>query len=120
MVDEVEPWLEVRRVLFRSKALKLQQQQNELFFDEASAAYFESIANDKNLLFRSKTIFDGALPAANAIAQANLRQLSMLIKQPAQKLVFSAQAEKLVRSFASTINQNPAAASMLLAVESRY
>jgi uncharacterized protein YyaL (SSP411 family) len=102
------------------KALKLQQQQNELFFDEASAAYFESIANDKNLLFRSKTIFDGALPAANAIALANLHQFSLLVKPPVQKLAFSAQAEKLVRSFASAINQNPAAASMLLAVESRY
>jgi len=102
-----------------NKALKLQQQQDDLFLDKISGAYFESIANDKNLLFRSKSIFDGALPAANAVALDNLRSLSKFVKQPESKL-FAAQADKLVRSFASVVNENPVTASTLLSVESRH
>ena len=33
-------------------AFELHERQNELFLDDSSGAYFESIANDKNLLFR--------------------------------------------------------------------
>jgi len=103
-----------------NRALELQQEQNRLFLDKNSNAYFESVANDKNLLFRSKNIFDDALPAANAIALSNLRRLSMLVKQPEQKKVFASQADKLVNSFAAVVNENPAAASMLLSVEASH
>lgn len=98
-------------------ALELQAQQNALFFDAASGAYFESVASDASLLFRSKSIYDGALPSANAIALSNLRELSRLPENNAQKKSLSTQADKLVRSFAATVNQNPAAAASLLAVE---
>ena len=51
-----------------SWALELQEKQNELFLDEASGAYFESVATDASVLFRFKSIYDDALPSANAIA----------------------------------------------------
>ncbi|MCK5396398.1 MAG: thioredoxin domain-containing protein [Gammaproteobacteria bacterium] len=98
-------------------AMALHEKQNELFLDPATGAYFESTTSDENLLFRSKSIFDGALPSANAIALSNLRKFSRLSKKQAHRKVFSAQADKLVSSFATVINQNPASASMLLAVE---
>ncbi len=98
-------------------ALELQEKQNELFLDKSSAAYFESIASDTSILFRSKSIYDGALPSANAITLANLRKLSALSDKPEQKKTYSSQADKLVSSFATVINQNPAAASMLLSIE---
>ena len=97
-------------------ALELQEKQNELFLDKSTGAYFESVANDSSLLFRSKSIYDGALPSANAIALSNLRRLSHLSEKTSQS-IFSSQAEKLVNSFAVVINQNPAAASRLLAAE---
>ena len=98
-------------------ALELQEKQNELFLDKSSAAYFESIASDTSILFRSKSIYDGAVPSANAITLANLRKLSALSDKPEQKKTYSSQADKLVSSFATVINQNPAAASMLLSIE---
>ncbi len=101
-------------------ALKLQQEQDRLFFDKVSNAYFESAANDKNLLFRSKSIFDDALPAANAIALSNLRRLSALVKPVQQKKIFAVQADKLVNSFAAVANENPAAASMFLSVQASH
>ncbi len=101
-------------------ALELQRLQDELFLDEASGAYFESVAGDTSLLFRSKNIYDNAIPSANAIALANLRSLSSLVINASQKNAFSTKADKLVKSFAGVVNQNPAAAASLLAVEIKH
>jgi hypothetical protein len=100
-------------------ALELQKKQHELFFDKSSQAYFESSASDANILFRSKTIHDGALPAANAITLSNLRSFAELSGSVVEKNRYNAQAEALIGSFAETINHNPSAAAMLLAIESR-
>lgn len=98
-------------------ALELQEKQNELFLDKSSGAYFESIANDTSILFRSKSIYDGALPSSNAIALSNLRKFSKLADTASKKKSLSSQAGKLVSSFATAINDNPPAAAMLLAIE---
>jgi len=100
-----------------SWALALQKKQDALFLDENSGAYFESSAEDTNILFRSKSIYDGALPSANAIALANLRALSNLSSLSETKKTFSQKADRLVKSFAATINNNPSAAATLLAIE---
>ena len=98
-------------------ASALHEKQDELFLDEATGAYFESVSGDDSLLFRSRSIYDGALPSANAIALSNLRRLSVLVKESSIKQSFSSQADRLVNSFASSINNDPSAAAMLLAVE---
>jgi uncharacterized protein YyaL (SSP411 family) len=108
--SENRPWLQW--------ALQLQARQDELFLDKASGAYFESTDDDTNLLFRSKNIYDDALPSANAIALANLRRLTQL-SETKDKKMFGAQADKLLGSFANVVNQNPSAASTLLSVELR-
>ena len=98
-------------------AFALQKKQDELFLDKSSGAYFESTADDTNILFRSKSIYDGALPSANSIALSNLRQLSRLTHDTAQKKRLSSQADRMVNSFAASINENPPSAAMLLAIE---
>ena len=98
-------------------AFELQKKQDELFLDKSSAAYFESIATDTSILFRSKTIYDGAIPSANAIALSNLRQLSGLAEQTSMEKALSQQADKLLNSFAKAINENPVAAATVLAIE---
>ena len=85
----------------------------------ASGVYYESSANDANILFRSKNIYDGALPSVNAIVLSNLRQFSALSDKTFKKDDYAEQADKLVSRFAAAINQNPVAASMLLAVETK-
>jgi uncharacterized protein YyaL (SSP411 family) len=101
-------------------AMVLQKKQDDLFLDSTTGAYFEATGNDTHLLFRSKSIFDGALPSANAIALSNLRRFSVLLKKQSNKKEFSNQANKLVSSFATAVNQNPAAAAMFLAVEFKH
>ena len=98
-------------------ALALKEKQDALFLDKSSGAYFESTADDANILFRSKSIYDGALPSPNAIALSNLRKLSELVREPSKQKSFSSAADRLVNSFATAINDNPPAAAMLLAVE---
>ena len=98
-------------------AYALQQKQDVLFLDKTSGAYFESTADDSNILFRSKSIYDGALPSPNAIALANLRKLSELATDVAHKKRLSEQGDRLVNSFAAAINDSPASAAMLLTVE---
>ncbi|MCW8852115.1 MAG: hypothetical protein OQK44_05570, partial [Gammaproteobacteria bacterium] len=98
-------------------AFELHEKQDELFLDDSTGAYFESVANDDSLLFRSKSINDDALPSANAIALSNLYKLSDLASRPSDKKILSSRARRLVNSFASTVNQDPSAAAMLLAIE---
>ena len=100
-----------------SLAIDLHEDQNALFLDKVSGTYYESSSKDKNLLFRSKSIYDGAFPSANAIALSNLRKLSSLSSDVEQKKIYAMQADKLVASFATIVNRNPAAASMFLSVE---
>jgi len=115
--------LEVYRVSEDDKwltwALELQDIQEKLFLDKTSGAFYESVATDKSLLFRPKSIFDGALPSANAIVLSNLRRFSELAKSAEQKKLFLTQADRLVSSFATVINESPASASMLLSIEVR-
>ena len=88
-----------------------------MFIDKSSGAYFESIADDTSILFRSISIYDGALPSSNAIALSNLREFSKVTDKASKKKFLSSQAGKLVNSFATAINDNPPAAAMLLAIE---
>jgi len=115
--------LEVHRASEDGKWLKwafdLQGMQEKLFLDNVSGAYYEFVASDKSLLFRSKSIFDSALPSANAIVLSNLRHFSEFAQSAERSKQFSIQADKLVSSFATIINENPASASMLLSVEVR-
>ena len=98
-------------------AFALHKQQDALFLDEKTGAYFESVASDESLLFRSKSISDGALPSANAVALSNRYKLSALAARPADKKLLLSGAARLLKSFAGTVNQYPLSAAMLLAVE---
>ena len=96
-------------------AVALQEKQDELFLDDVSGAYFESVASDASLLFRIKSIYDGVIPSPNAIAFSNLDRLSRFTDSEAQSRGFSSRADSLLRSFATAVNQAPAAAASLLA-----
>jgi uncharacterized protein len=98
-------------------AVALQEKQNEIFLDDVSGAYYESMANDASLLFRFKSIYDGVMPSPNAIAFSNLDRLSGLALTDPQRRAFSSQTDKLLSSFATAVNQNPAAAAFLLTVD---
>lgn len=79
----------------------LMQQQITAFYDTANSGFFDNTAKDKNILIRSKEIYDGSLPSANAITVENLNKLSRLMKKDEWKQM----AKKTVNAFHSNMNE---------------
>ncbi|NNJ97588.1 MAG: thioredoxin domain-containing protein [Gammaproteobacteria bacterium] len=90
-------------------AQQLTEQQLRSFYDDESGSFFES-GNDRNVLFRSRSAYDGALPAPNAIAVENLLLLSDLTGDKRWRQT----ASETLSAFAGSINSNPARASWML------
>ncbi len=91
------------------RATDLTNRQITLFYDKGKGGFFESSA-DEYVLFRSKSAYDGALPSANAVAIANLRQLAKLQKDKQ----WETHATETLGAFSSSINASPASASWML------
>ena len=96
------------------RALKLTSRQTQLFQDKAGGGFFESTAG-KHLLFRSRTAYDGALPAPNAVAAENLYLLASLTGDCGWRRL----ADATVAAFAASINDDPAAAGWMLSISER-
>ncbi|XP_032900398.1 spermatogenesis-associated protein 20 [Amblyraja radiata] len=69
-----EQWLEW--------AVKLQEKQDELFWDANEFGYFTDDANDASVLLRLKEDQDGAEPSGNAVAASNLVRLANFTNRP--------------------------------------
>src|SRR6202043_2568575 len=72
-----------------------------------------------DLLFRSKDPFDGATPAANAVAVLNLIDLAAL-DTPERQAHWRDQASAALRAFAPLVEQHPEAVRMLAVAARRY
>jgi uncharacterized protein YyaL (SSP411 family) len=59
-------------------AIALQQRMDELFWDAADGAWFNTTGRDPSVLLRLKEEYDGAEPAASSIAVHNLMTLAHL------------------------------------------
>jgi uncharacterized protein len=59
-------------------AIDLQQRQDELFWDPADGAWFNTTGRDPSVLLRLKEEYDGAEPAASSVAVWNLMALAHL------------------------------------------
>jgi len=58
-----------------SWAVRLQEQQDALFWDDGAGGYFATRADAANILIRMKDDYDGAEPSANSVAAMNLLRL---------------------------------------------
>jgi len=63
------------------RAAEVTTKQVELFWDEHDGAFFESPPGDASVRVRMKNGFDGAEPAANSVAAANLVRLASLLER---------------------------------------
>jgi len=84
-------------------AMRLQEKQDELFWDEELGGYFDSDGKDETVLVRTKDYLDNAQPSANSVAALNLLRLSALTAKPKWR----AQAENLLKAGAERINRHP-------------
>ncbi|MEE8526435.1 MAG: DUF255 domain-containing protein, partial [Thermoanaerobaculia bacterium] len=73
-------------------------------------------AEEPDVLFRSKEIFDGAVPSANAVAILDLLELARRTAEPR----YWERAEAALQAFASVAEQQPDAARVLCLAVRRY
>jgi uncharacterized protein YyaL (SSP411 family) len=60
-------------------AAALQEKMDELFFDAERGGYFNSRADDANLVLRLREDYDGAEPAPSSVAALNLLRLAAML-----------------------------------------
>jgi hypothetical protein len=86
-------------------ALKLQQDMNALFWDQAQGGFFLTGVDQKELPVRPKELYDGAIPSANAVALHNLIGLTRMDDDRQWRT----QARQLMEAFAGSVKQQPMA-----------
>ncbi|MDQ7096987.1 thioredoxin domain-containing protein [Desulfosporosinus sp. PR] len=84
-------------------ALELQEQQEQLFYDQEEGGYFLTGADAEELLVRPKESYDGALPSGNSITALNLLRLGRLTGEER----WEKRAEELLESFRPVLEEQP-------------
>jgi len=100
--DKKQKWLDA--------AKRLQQKQDELFWDEKNGGYFYTSKDHEVLLARSKRVTDNAMPAGNSVAATNLLYLADQLGDPSMK----EKAHQAVLSASSILTRAPQAAPWLM------
>lgn len=81
------------------EAEKLTERMIEKFWDTSSGGFFFTSASHKNLITRTKPIYDGSIPSGNSIAAYALLRLSKLRDNKG----YYAKAEKTLNTFSEEI-----------------
>jgi hypothetical protein len=98
-------------VQWLSWAVRLQDRQDEIFWDAGQGTYFATTNTDSSVLFRMRDEYDGAEPSANSVAAMNLLRLSQVTDSAERK----AKAERTFAAFSNRLKQSPDALPQLMA-----
>ena len=107
LLDLYEATFSVR---YLKKALALNGEMLERFWDEKHGGLFFTADDGESLLVRSKESYDGAVPAGNSVAALNLLRLGRITSDPA----LEERAAAIGRTFAHRVAQAPTAFTQLL------
>jgi uncharacterized protein YyaL (SSP411 family) len=101
-------------IAWLGQAHQFAEELDRLFLDQNHGGFFFTGSDHESLLVRTKTGFDGAIPAGNAVAATYLHKLAIYTGEGS----FSARAQDTVRAFHSLIQRSPSAfPQMLCAVD---
>ncbi len=92
-------------------AIKLQEQQDQLFWDDTGGGYYQSPPTDSSILVRIRDAYDGAEPSANSISAMNLLRLAEMAGRPAWR----EKAHKIFLAFTRQIEQAPESLPQMMA-----
>lgn len=98
------------KVSYLKRAVNLQEQLLENFWDENEGGFYYTSLEMSDLIIRSKEVYDGAVPSGNSVALMNLVKLSHLTGNH----LYEEKAEELVKTFANQVKQNPVSYSLFL------
>ena len=96
-------------------ANRLQQTQDELFWDE-KGGYFYTSKDHEQLIARSKRASDGAMPGGNSVSAANLYYLGSALKQDA----YLEQSKQTVLAASAILTRAPHAVPRMVITASKF
>ena len=97
-------------------ATRLQERQDELFWDGKDGGWFATTGDDPSILLRVKEDYDGAEPSAGSIAVDNLMTLWYLTGNEA----FLGKVERTLNRFGNRLGQLARVLPMIMAALARY
>ena len=107
LLDLYESTFDIRWIQW---AVKLQERQDALFWDDDHGGYFATEADSKDILLRMKDDYDGAEPSANSIAVMNLLRLNHMLGN-AQAME---KAQSALAYFSANLNNQPSGMPQML------
>jgi uncharacterized protein YyaL (SSP411 family) len=107
LIDLYEASFDVEWLKF---AIKLQETQDRLFFDEKNGGYFSTSGKDSSVPLRMKDDNDSAEPAANSVAALNLLRLA----QFRDDKQLEDRAKKTIDAFGTTLSHFASAMPQIL------
>jgi uncharacterized protein YyaL (SSP411 family) len=87
------------------RALSLQRETDERFWDDGSGGYFFSADDAEELLVRQKEVYDGAMPSGNSVAMANL----VLLGELTGDTKYTQRADAVASAFSADVKRMPSA-----------
>ncbi len=100
LLDLYEASFDVRWLTW---AVRLQEMQDQLFWDSQSGGYFTTRGTDPSVLMRTREDYDGAEPSPNSIAAMNLLRLAQMTDRQA----WTEKARKTFAAFGRRLQTQP-------------
>jgi uncharacterized protein YyaL (SSP411 family) len=97
-------------VKYLEAAIALNDRLLQRFWDDRDGGFFFTASDHEELLFRKKSIHDGAIPSGNSVSAMNLLRLARITGD----MQFEQKAEQISRAFAGIIQQSPSAVAFHL------
>jgi hypothetical protein len=88
---------------YLEQAIELNRQMLDNFWDEENGGLYFSAAGQKDLLVRSKEVYDGAIPSGNSVAAMNLLRIGRITTDSEMER----RALDIARAFSKQVTQVP-------------
>jgi hypothetical protein len=99
-------------------ALELQRRQDDLFWDDRDAGWFNTTGRDASVLLRMKEDYDGAEPTASSVSVLNLLTLAHLVEGDSR--AWTEKIERTIRLFGTRLEQIGRGVPMMAAALSTH
>jgi uncharacterized protein YyaL (SSP411 family) len=99
----IESYEATFRVFYLEKAMALNSEMLDIFWDEKGGGLFFTGKGNEQLITQSKELYDGALPSGNSVAAMNLMRLSRMTGN----IDLEKKAEQLLQAFAEQVTEQP-------------
>ena len=103
-------------IAWLDQAMRLANEMVRLFWDEGGGGFFFTGSDHESLIMRSKSGYDGAIPAGNAVAASYLLKLATYSGQSD----FEARGQETIHAFHAQMSRSPSGFAQMLAALDYY